>query len=119
MDRPQIRQIESQRVESEREITGSEAEEILRRYGQQTQYSTRPIIQNNSNNDLTFEQMIEEEERKKKEGESIIKSKMYGPKPTTFSDQKGYESEVKYGKDDDLGFGFKIEIVTDMNLPKY
>lgn len=120
MEKPQIRQIESQRVESEREITGSEAEEILRKYGhQQTNFSTKPIEQQSSNNDLTFEQMVELEEKKLRQQEEIRKAKLYGPKPTTFDGRNGYESEVKYGSDDELGFGFKIEITTDMNLPKY
>jgi hypothetical protein len=48
----------------------------------------------------------------------IRRQKLNGPKPTTFDPNRGYESEVKWSSDDELGFGFKIEIVTDMNLPK-
>jgi hypothetical protein len=44
---------------------------------------------------------------------------MMGPKPVTFNGKNGYESEIRYGSDSDSGFGFKIEITTDMNLPKY
>lgn len=120
MQRPEVRQIESQRVESEKEITGWEAEEILRKYGHQSNFSTKNIIPNeNSQNDLTFEEMIKLEKDRVKIDEENRRSKLYGPKPTTFSGSNGYESEVKYGKDDELGFGFKIEITTDMNLPKY
>jgi uncharacterized protein YkuJ len=42
-----------------------------------------------------------------------------GPKPITFNSQGGYTTEVKYSTDDDTGFGFKIEVTSDMNLPRY
>jgi hypothetical protein len=45
--------------------------------------------------------------------------RMYGPRPTTFDSRNGYDSEVKYTSDDDTGFGFKIEITTDMKIPRY
>jgi hypothetical protein len=45
--------------------------------------------------------------------------RMYGPKPTTFDGRNGYDSEVKYTSDDDTGFGFKIEITSDMKIPRY
>jgi len=41
-----------------------------------------------------------------------------GPKPTTFDINNGYNSQVKYESDSDTGFEFKIEIVSDMNIPK-
>lgn len=118
MERPQIRQIETQHVESEREVTGWEAEELLRKYGYTEEYTTRQQYQAPDNN-LTFEELIAQQEAKQKSEEMIRKQKMYGPKPTTFDGGNGYESEVKWGSDDELGFGFKIEITTDMNLPKY
>ena len=118
MKRPQVRQIENQHVESEREVTGWEAEELLRKYGYTEEYTTRQQSQSPDNN-LTFEEMIAQQEAKQKSEEMIRKQKMYGPKPTTFDGGNGYESEVKWGSDDELGFGFKIEITTDMNLPKY
>lgn len=118
MERPQVRQIETQHVESEREVTGWEAEELLRKYGYTEEYTTRHEPQTQDNN-LTFEEMIAQQEAKQKSEEMMRKQKMYGPKPTTFDGGNGYESEVKWGSDDELGFGFKIEITTDMNLPKY
>lgn len=118
MERPQVRQIETQHVESEREVTGWEAEELLRKYGYTEEYTTRQQSQAPDNN-LTFEEMIAQQEAKQKSEEMMKKQKMYGPKPTTFDGGNGYESEVKWGSDDELGFGFKIEITTDMKLPKY
>jgi hypothetical protein len=120
MERPQVRQIENQYVESEKEITGWEAEELLRKYGY-SQNSSNVGNENQQpvNKPLTFEEMITQQDQKRLEDEQRRKQKMYGPKPTTFDGSRGYESEVKWGSDDELGFGFKIEITTDMNLPKY
>lgn len=116
-----IRQVEGQKVESEREITGSEAEEILRRYGygQDQRFSTRQEpVQQPPQQGLTFEEMVKQEQEKKRSEEQRKMAKMNGPKPITFDGNGGYESEVKYGSDDEMGFGFKIEITTDMKLPK-
>lgn len=115
-----IRQIEGQHVESEREITGSEAEEILRRYGygDNQRYSTHEQPVQEPKKALTFEEMVKQEEEKKKAEEQKRLAKLNGPKPITFDGNGGYESEVKYGSDDELGFGFKIEISTNMKLPK-
>ena len=62
--------------------------------------------------------MVAQEEAKKKAEQDRIKAQN-GPKPITFEGQDGYESHTKYGSDDELGFGFKIEISTDMKIPKY
>ena len=118
MNRPQVRQIEYQQVVSTREITGSEAEEILSRY--RGNFSTSDVWSPvNNPNSMTFEEMIAAEELKLSRERKIQHDKLTGPKPTTFSGQSGYQSDVKFGKDEDLGFAYKIEITTDMNLPKY
>lgn len=119
MERPQVRQVETQHVESEREVTGWEAEELLRKYGYTEEYTTREQPQVQTSNNLSFEEMIAQQEAKQKQDDKNKRQKMFGPKPTTFDGGNGYESEVKWGSDDELGFGFKIEITTDMNLPKY
>lgn len=115
-----IQQIESQKVE-EREVTGSEAEELLRKYGygQDQRFSTRQEpVQQPPQQGLTFEEMVKQEQEKKRAEEQRKLAKTQGPKPITFNANGGYESEVKYGSDDEMGFGFKIEITTDMKLPK-
>ena len=114
------RQIEGQKVEAEREITGSEAEEILRRYGHNPDesFSTHKQEVGPVKPAQTFEEMVAQEEAKKKAEQDRIKAQN-GPKPITFEGQDGYESHTKYGSDDELGFGFKIEISTDMKIPKY
>ena len=118
MNRPQVRQIQAQQVESEREITGEEAEELLRKYGYSQEFTTREESKPTSNN-LTFEEMVAQEEAKRKREEELKRQKMYGPKPITFGGENGYDSKTTYGSDEDTGLGFKIEITTDMKLPKY
>lgn len=120
MERPQVRQIEGQRTEEVREVTGWEAEQLLRKYSQGEYFSTReeevkPVI---SDNGLSFEDMVRLEEEKRQEKMRKI-SQQTGPIPTTFDGSRGYESEVKWESDEDTGFGFKIEITTDMKLPRY
>ena len=120
MERPQARIIDQQHVESEREVTGWEAEQILRKYGHQPQqYSSIPEPEQPQQPALTFEEMIAQEEGKRKEEMLRKQQRMYGPKPITFNDQNGYDSEIKYAQDEDTGFGFKIEISSDMKIPKY
>ena len=63
--------------------------------------------------------MIAQQELQKKEEQMRRQQQMTGPKPMTFDGGRGYDSEVKYTSDDDSGFGFKIEITTDMQLPRY
>lgn len=122
MERPQVRLIEDQQIENKPvEVSGWEAEQLLRKYGYNDQnFSTRePQQQEQQTPGLTFEEMVAQEEAKRRGEEQRRKAQMYGPKPTTFDSRNGYDSEVKYGSDDDTGFGFKIQIVSDMPIPKY
>lgn len=119
MERPQARVIDQQHVETEREVTGWEAEQILRKYGQQPQqYSSIPEPQN-TERELTFEEMLAQEENKRRDESLRREKRINGPRPITFNGEKGYDSEIKYGQDEDTGFGFKIEISSDMKIPKY
>ena len=119
MERPQSRIIDQQHVESEREITGWEAEQILRKYGQEPQhYSSIPELEQ-SKPSLTFEEMIAQEEAKRKDEMLRNQQRRNGPNPITFDGKNGYDSEIKYSQDEDTGFGFKIEISSDMKIPKY
>jgi hypothetical protein len=119
MERPQARIVDQQHVESEREVTGWEAEQLLRKYGHQPQqYSSIP--QNDQNTkQLTFEEMISQEESKRNDEIMRRQQRVNGPNPITFNGNNGYDSEVKYSTDEDTGFGFKIEISSDMKIPKY
>jgi hypothetical protein len=123
MEKTKVNLIEDQKIDTTiTDVTGYEAEQLLRKYGYQPQqFSTReePQQQNNINPGLTFEEMVAQEELKRKQEEDRRRAQMLGPKPTTFDGRNGYDSEVKYGSDDDTGFSFKIEITTDMKIPKY
>ena len=118
MERPQVRLVQSQQVETTvREVGGYEAEELLRKYGHNSQFSTRqedvPV-----DNGLSFEEMLISQQTKEKYEKERKQQQINGPKPITFQSRQ-YDTEVKYGSDDELGFGFKIEIISDMRLPKY
>lgn len=117
MNRPDVRLVKNQEEVGSREITGHEAEALLAKYGYGNQnFSTRPIEQPIVN-ELTLDEMIRLEDEKRQRDSSLKMSKLNGPRPITFNDVNGYDSEVKYGSED--GFGFKIEISTDMKLPRY
>lgn len=73
-------------------------------------YTTQPSQPQNDNG-LTFDEMIRIEEQKRKEQAA----KLNGPKPVTFDGE--YYSNTRYDSDD-LGFNYKISIVSNMEIPK-
>ncbi len=121
MQRPEVRLIEDQQIESKPvEVSGWEAEQLLRKYGYNDQsFSTREPQSQPQQPGLTVEEMMAQEDARLREEEMRRRAKTHGPKPTTFDGRNGYDSEIKYGSDDDTGFGFKIQIVSDMPIPKY
>lgn len=120
MQRPQTTIIDQQQVESEREVTGWEAEQLLRKYGHQPQqFSSLPIVEPTQDQNLTFEEMLKVEEDKRRDLILKQQQRINGPKPVTFDGSRGYDSEIKYSQDEDSGFGFKVEITSDMKIPKY
>lgn len=121
MERPQVIMIEPQSEESKpANIPSWEAEQLLRKYGHQPeQFTTRQEEVPHIDNGLTLDQMIAQQEAQERNNQMRRQQQMSGPKPVTFSGDRGYDSEVRYTSDDDSGFGFKIEITTDMQLPRY
>jgi len=120
MNRPEVRIISQQEETNSREVTGWEAEQLLRKYGQDQSFSNRTVVQEPEQQPgLTFDQMVAQEEARLKQEQLRRHQQMMCPKPVTFNGKNGYDSEIRYGSDSDTGFGFKIEITTDMNLPKY
>lgn len=120
MERPQSRIVQQQEVESTREVTGWEAEQLMRKYGHDPQhFSTHQQPQQSEQSGLSFEEMVAKHESKLKEEEMRRHQQIHGPKPTTFDGRNGYDSEIKYTSDSDTGFGFKIEITSDMKIPRY
>lgn len=120
MERPQVKMIEFQSEETKpANIPSWEAEQLLRKYGHQPeQFSTRQEVQVQQPS-LTFEEMIAQQELEERNNQIKRQQQITGPQPRTFDGGRGYDSEVKYTSDDDSGFGFKIEITTDMQLPRY
>jgi|TARA_B110000483_G_C18045599_1_gene484356 hypothetical protein len=109
-----VKIIEAQKEEV-REVTGSEAEELLRKYGygqEDKQISTR-LPDKKDTSKLTFEELIKLHE----EEQSALKAKKENKNPISFEAKNGYDKEIKNVSDD--GFNFKVEITTDMKLPKY
>ena len=121
MQRPEVRIVQTQQEESKPvDVTGYEAEQLLRKYGYNNQnFSTISNPEAKIDNGLTFEEMIAQEEAKKRDDEMRRRAKLYGPKPTTFDPKRGYDSEIKYGSDEETGYAFKVQIVSDMPIPKY
>lgn len=123
MQRPEVRIVQDQdiQVNNNPQIDNWEAEQLMRKYGyQNTQYSSNqeaPVP--SKDNGLTFEQMIAQEESNKRNEEMRRQQQLNGVKPISFDGRNGYHTETKYGSDDDSGFGFKIQITSDMPIPKY
>lgn len=114
MNRPEVRIIQDQQEEIKpADISPNEAEMLLIKYGFKSNQSYQEE-QPHQDNGLTFEEMIRQEELKNQQRLQEQMKKMNGPKPYTFGGN--YDSDTVYGTDD--GFTFKVNIVSDMPLPK-
>jgi hypothetical protein len=115
MNRPEVRIIQDQQEEIKpADISQNERDMILARYGyptQQTNYLEQPV-----DSGLTFEEMIRQEELKNQQRLQEQLKKANGPKPYTFGGN--YDTDTIYGTDGDSGFTFKVNIVSDMPIPK-
>jgi hypothetical protein len=114
MNRAEIRIIQDQQEEIRpAEISPNEAEMLLAKYGFESNRSYQELQQDNG---LTFEEMIRQEELKNQQKmyDQMMKDK--SPKPHTFGGN--YDSETIYGTDGDSGYTFKVNIVSDMPIPK-
>jgi hypothetical protein len=123
MNRPEVRIIQSQEVEtkSEQELSQSEINSLLAKYGySNTQLSINNHTPEPPKNNMTFDEMVRLEENKLKAEEERKRLINNGPKSVTFDQRNVGYSETKYGTlDDEMGIGIQISIVSDMNLPKY
>lgn len=123
MNRPEVRIIQDQdiQINNNPQIDNWEAEQLMRKYGyQNTQYSSNQESPAPAqDNGLTFEQMLAQEEARIRDEKLRRQQQLNGPKPISFDGGNGYHTETKYGSDDDSGYGFKIQITSDMPIPKY
>ena len=113
MNRPEVRIVQDQQEEIKpADISQNEAEMLLAKYGYASQ--AQSYQQPSQDNGLSFEEMIRQEELKNQQRLQEQMRKMNGPKPYTFGGN--YDTDTVYGTDD--GFTFKVNIVSDMPLPK-
>ena len=119
--KPDVRIIQDQQTEINEspQIDSWEAEQLMRKYGYAQNTGNLVQPDNTVSDGLSFEEMIEIEERKRKEEEIRRRQAIDGPRPVTFDGSNGYTTETRYGTDDDTGYGFKVQITSDMPLPKY
>jgi hypothetical protein len=111
MIRPEVRVVQSQEEEIRpAQIDSWEAEQLLRKYGYSHE-EVKQITPECNDTGLTFEDMVAREEVRLAEE----RSKRRQP-PTNYD---GYHTETRYSTDDESGFGFRIEVKTDMQIPKY
>lgn len=120
MNRPEVRVVQNQQIETNDNpnIDSWEAEQLLRKYGYQSSSNSTNIPETNVDNGLSFEEMVAQEEMRLKNEQMKRDQQMRGPKPISFDGRNGYYSETTYGSDSDSGFSFKIEVTSDMNIPK-
>ena len=121
MQRPEVRIVQGQeeQINDNPQIDGWEAEQLMRKYGyQNTSYSTHEQPQPVEQPGLTFEEMVRQAEEKEIYDRLRKEQEMKGPKPISFDGRNGYHTQTTYETDSDSGFGFKIEITSDMKIPK-
>lgn len=115
----EIKIIEDQKTEiSDNCVDNYEAEQLLRKYGYESSKFTTRYEEISNDQSLTFEQMVNQKQLELQIDQEKIMKRFNGPKPITFDSKNGYDYEVKYRSDDDSGFNFKIEVVSDMVIPK-
>lgn len=110
MNRPEVRIIDFQKEEINEQpyISPTEKEALLAKYGFKSEQ--QPIVQNNPNAHLTFEELCQLEEQKMNRNRNVRKC----PKPITFGGD--YYSNEDFKRDDDLGLTFKVTVVSDMKF---
>lgn len=116
--RAQVRVIDQQSDEVKpADIQEWEKEQLLRKYGYTQDQPTQPTHQTKRDpkGDMSYEELCRmEDQRYERERQERIR-KMNAPRPTTFGGN--YDSNVSYSQDES-GFAFKVDIVSDMKIPK-
>lgn len=115
--RPEVRIIDHQQEEIKpANISKTEEEMLLQKYGYghsaQPQKQQKPY---DPKQDMSFEELCRLEDQKIKEEKMRRHQQRTGPKPITFDGD--YNSNTTFSSDDD-GISFKVNIVSDMEIPK-
>ena len=122
MNRAEIRVIQSQEIETKSvEVSGSEADALLAKYGYKQQYTTPEQVKSDPNQNLTFEEMARRQEAKEAEQRARLERQRNGAQPVSFDPYSMNYSETKYStieSDNESTFGIKVQIVSDMKIPR-
>jgi hypothetical protein len=120
MSRAQIRIVDTQSEEISQDVNVSawEKEQLLRKYGYDTEQEIQtPEIHNkDSRGDMSYIDMCRMEDARIERERREKQRKLYGPKPISFDGQ--YDSRTTSSEDGDSGFSFKVDIVSDMKIPR-
>lgn len=118
MNRPEVRVVQDQQEEIKpADITQNEAEMLLAKYGYKSNNQVYQEPQSfDPTRDLSYEEMCKLEDQKLKQQLHEKMMKLNGPKPYTFGGN--YNTNTTYETDGDSGYTFKVNIVSDMPLPK-
>lgn len=113
MERPEVRIIQDQQSEiKEVPMLDWEVQQLMQKYNIQQPVISQPSVQENPNNDLTFEQMVQLEEQRLKREEEIIRQR--------HQQQPNPNHKVDYITDDDTGFNYRVEVrMEGMEPPRY
>jgi len=117
MNRPEVRIVQDQQEEIKpADISQNEADMLLAKYGYGSQPQSYQEPHFDPTRDLSYEEMCRLEDQKLRQQLHEQMMKANGPKPYTFGGN--YDSDTTYGTDGDSGYTFKVNIVSDMPLPK-
>ena len=114
--KPEVRFIEPQQVETNStEVTSSEAAALLAKYGYQ-QSAPQPIQQNDGH--MTIEDWYRELDRQNEEQRMRDHQRRYGPRAITFDDRHINYSNSEYRDLDVDGhnIGIQVQVVSDMPI---
>lgn len=118
--RPEVRLIEPQQEQTTPvEVTGSEAAELLAKYGYKSpEYNNSiPEPRQRQDGDMTVEEFFLAQQREIDAIGAREHQRMYGPKAVTFDSNKINYSNTEFRSlDDDSNFGIQVQIVSDMPI---
>jgi hypothetical protein len=121
--KPDVRIIQNQQTEINQspQIDSWEAEQLMRKYGYKNPTNSPTDSHNPIETDegLTFEEMIAREDAKIRNEKLQRTNKPNSQGPVSFDGRGGYYTETRYGSDEDSGYGFKVQVTSDMPITKY
>lgn len=112
MQKPDVRVIEDQVIKTEvKDVIGYEAELLMAKYGFSVNTSSNKVINQNSTDNRTFEEMVRDHEEKIRQ-EEIARINRF--KSATIDNPNYFEVKYRDMDVDGNNIGLKIQISTDM-----